>query len=155
MSDDNLINFQRLQITQLHTNAATAVSNAAMSSIAASHANNNLQNIQEQVRALQSQVEFYKYFLAQPLHVIAAKNNDFKKTYEIQQELLATWMVSQRAFKELAIEFGLVAGKTREEIIDQGITAVKEKVLNNQTKHGNNGSELHVDGRSIKEILKK
>jgi multidrug resistance efflux pump len=120
MPDDNLINFQRVQIAQLHTNAATAVSNAAMSGIAASHANHNLQNIQEQVQALQSQVEFYEALLAQPLHVIASRNKNFKKNYEVQQELLADWMVSQKSFKELAIQLGLKIGMKKEDVILQG-----------------------------------
>jgi hypothetical protein len=139
MSDDNLINFQRLQIAQLHTNAATAASNAAMSSIAASQANHNLQNIQEQVRALQSQVEFYKYLFAQPMHVIAANNKDFKKAYESQQELLADWMVSQKSFKELAIQLGSKMRIEKEDVIRLGLKGELD-VLNsaNNLAHNTN-----------------
>lgn len=82
------------------------------------------------------EAEFYKSLLAQPMHVIASSNEDFKKTYEVQQELLASWIVSQRAFKELAIDLGLELGKTKQQVIDEG-TANKGKVLNDQTKHGN------------------
>ena len=92
------------------------------------------------------------------MHVIAANNRDFKKTYEIQQELLASWMVSQRAFRELAIEFGLPTGRTREEIINEGVTTVKEKVLNNQTKHKNNAETSELMSKyseRLKEKLKK
>ena len=87
----------------------------------------------------------------------AANNNDFKKTYELQQELLADWMVSQRAFKELAIGLGLSIGRTKEDVIAEGM-ANEVQVLNNQTKHGNNAEDntfINKYSERLKEKMKK
>lgn len=73
-------------------------------------------------RLLQQEVEYYKELLTKPMQVIAEHNGDFKKTYEEQQALLADWMVSQKAFKELAIQFGFDAhGHTPEQVIEMGL----------------------------------
>ncbi len=63
----------------------------------------------------------YENLLSQPMHVIAEKNQNFKETYEEQQTLLADWMVSQKAFKELAIQFGLEKGMDSSEVIEMGL----------------------------------
>ena len=44
--------------------------------------------------------------LSKPMAEIAAKNGRFRETYDKQQEMLASWIVSQRAFKELAMKYG-------------------------------------------------
>lgn len=102
---------------------------------------------QETINALQNGIDnaarerdFYKNLLSKPMAEIAQHNNEFKATLIIQQQLLANWMVSQRAFKELAIDFGIQLGKTKEEVVKEGISN-KEKVLNNKAKHGNNASD--------------
>ena len=131
---------------------------AAISDSQVKRLKNELAQEKEKTKKAEQEAEYYKNLLSQPMHVIAANNRDFKKTYEIQQELLASWMVSQRAFKELAIEFGLPTGRTREEIINEGVTTVKEKVLNNQTKHKNNAETSELMSKyseRLKEKLKK
>lgn len=100
------------------------------------------------------EVDYYKELLAKPMHVIAAENEDFKRAYEIQQQLLANWMVSQKAFKELAIDLGLQVGKTREEVVAQGM-ANKEKVLNNETKHRNNAEDSTIISPYIEALKNK
>ena len=49
--------------------------------------------------------------LAKPMAEIAAKNGRFRETYDKQQEMLADWIVSQRAFKELAMSMVLLQEK--------------------------------------------
>ena len=78
-------------------------------------------NIAHHNRILKQEVEYYKQLLAQPMQVIAEHNGDFKKTYEEQQTLLADWMVSQKAFKELSIQFGLEKGLEPQEVIEMGL----------------------------------
>ena len=64
----------------------------------------------------------YQALLSKPFQEIASQNGNFKKTYEAQMELMADWMVSQKAFKELAIEFGFDAhGYTPEQVIEMGL----------------------------------
>ncbi|ONU48818.1 hypothetical protein [Burkholderia cenocepacia] len=79
----------------------------------------------------------YKALLSKPMAEIAEKNGDFRETYEKQQEMLASWIASQRAFKEIAMKYGAMAGKTPEEIAAEG-AAAKEIVLTGQSQFGNN-----------------
>ena len=103
---------------------------------------------------LVKEVDYYKDLLAKPMHEIAAENEDFKKAYILQQQLLADWMVSQKAFKELAIDLGLQLGKTKEEVISQG-KANEEKVLNNETQHNNNAQDSKIISPHIENLKNK
>ncbi len=89
------------------------------------------------IKALEDEVEYYKNLLTKPMREIANHNLDFKETYHQQQTILGEWMVSQRAFKELAIHLGIEAGRTKEDIVAEGLEN-DVKVLNNETQHGNN-----------------
>lgn len=90
----------------------------------------------EKIKSLEAEVEYYKNLLTKPMHEIANSNGDFEKTYHEQQTILGEWMVSQRAFKELAIKFGIETGRAKDDVIQEGMDT-KAKVLNNQTEHGN------------------
>jgi hypothetical protein len=48
------------------------------------------------------------------------ENLKLKSEQESQMVLLADWMVSQKAFKELAIQYGLNQGLSIEEVLTQG-----------------------------------
>ncbi len=91
----------------------------------------------------------YENLLAQPMHVIAGQNESFKETYEIQQTLLADWMVSQKAFKELAIQFGLEKGLEPQEVIEMGldkeIDVLEDK--HNQSHKTNFSDSTHSEDR--------
>jgi uncharacterized lipoprotein len=105
---------------------------------------------------LRKEVEFYKELLAQPMQVIAAHNHDFKKTYEEQQTLLADWMVSQKAFKELAIQLGLEKCMSIEEVIeiaqDNVINVLNDK---NNPNHNTNSSDDSFISKRIEVLLEK
>ena len=89
------------------------------------------------------EAEYYKKLLAKPMAEIAQANRSFKETYEKQMELLADWMVSQKAFKELAILFGIEKGLTPDEIRDMGIKKESDVLLNNNNpSHKTNSSDL-------------
>jgi predicted nuclease with TOPRIM domain len=74
----------------------------------------------EKNKKLKQEVEIYRQLLCKPLSAIAENNDNFKKNYEEQMQIMADWMVSQKAFKELAIEFGLEKGLKLEGIIQMG-----------------------------------
>jgi hypothetical protein len=63
---------------------------------------------------------YYRTLLSKPMLEIAEANGAFKQTYEMQMAFVADWMVSQKAFKELAIEFGEKQGLTAQEVIEMG-----------------------------------
>lgn len=96
-----------------------------------------LNNTEAQLAKAQAEAEFYKNLLSKPMAEIAEHNNNFKTAYETQRELMASWIVSQKAFKEVAIDLGIESGKTKEEVIEMAKEA-KGDVLNNETEHGNN-----------------
>ena len=82
---------------------------------------------------------------------IAAENRKFKETYEKQMELLADWMVSQKAFKELAIQFGIEKGLTADEVHQMGLNKKLDVLENkNDPSHKTNsdtikGIDKHID----------
>jgi len=82
--------------------------------------NSQINQQDEKIKKLEQQVEYYRQLLCKPLGAIAENNDNFKKNYEEQMETMADWMVSQKAFKELAIEFGLEKGLKLEGIIQMG-----------------------------------
>lgn len=95
----------------------------------------------------------YEELLAQPMHVIAQQHENFKETYEEQQTILADWMVSQKAFKELAIQFGAEKGLPVQEVIEMGkdkkIDVLEDK---NDPSHKTNASDAPEIGQR-KEVL--
>ncbi|MDP1521665.1 MAG: hypothetical protein Q8M10_00775 [Methylotenera sp.] len=97
----------------------------------------NVNYLQAKLSDAEKEIEYYKNLLTKPMLEIAKVNQDFEKTYQEQQIILGEWMVSQRAFKELAIKLGIEAGMTKDDVM-KSHSENKEKVLNNQTEHGNN-----------------
>lgn len=91
----------------------------------------------EKNKKLEAENLFYKNLLTKPMNEIAALNGDFKETYQEQQTSLGEWIVSQRAFKEIAVKLGLQLDKNKEQVIKEGNEA-EIKVLNNETEYGNN-----------------
>jgi len=120
-----------------------------------------LQNIrlQDQVEELEEEVSEYRKLLCKPMLEIANQNRNFKATYEAQMQIMADWMVSQKAFKELAIQFGFEKGLKSDEVIQMGKDK-KIDVLEN--KHNPNHNSNATDDDFIvkrvdvlKEKLKK
>ena len=83
---------------------------------------------------------YYKQLLSKPMEEIAAQNGDFKATFEKQQEIIADWIVSQKAFRELAIDLGEEFGVSKETMREK-LSEKFKAVLTDNTKHGNNASE--------------
>lgn len=101
-------------------------------------------DLEKKIKKLEEENLFYKNLLTKPFKEIADIDNNFKETYYEQQTKLGEWMVSQRAFKELAIKLGLDAGMTKDDVMTAH-SKNKEKVINNQTEHGNNFIENDKD----------
>lgn len=108
---------------------------------------NSPQPLTNQQKILQEEVEElknYKELLSKPMEEIARQNGAFKETYMKQQELLAQWMLSQRAFKEIAMQYGQKLGKTPEQVVAEG-EATKEAVKNNTTQFNNGLGQKELD----------
>ena len=105
------------------------------------------------------EAEYYQKLLTKPMAEIAQANRNFKETYEAQMELLADWIVSQTAFKELAIQFGIEKGLTTNEVIEMGKNK-KIDVLENRhdISHNTNvGDSVYIGPRveKLKNKIKK
>lgn len=100
--------------------------------------------------------EYYRGLLSKPMNEIAKHNGNFKETYEKQQVLLADWIVSQKAFREVAMKYGTKEGKTKEEINEEGLET-KQKVLLNQSEfaNGNNAQSSELASAKRQELLDK
>lgn len=107
------------------------------------------QLVQNNVK-LESEKQFFENLLSLPMKEIAEKNEKFKETYEAQQLILSKWILSQKAYAETALQIGVEAGKSTDEVKEiytQNITSV----LVNATKYGNNA----VSNTTLKENLNK
>lgn len=111
------------------------------------------QRIYDKGIKLRDELDEYKLLLCKPMSEIAARHGKFNETYEQQMELIATWIVSQKAFKELAIQFGIEKGLSAKEVID--LAAQKKlDVLDskNEPSHNTNiaGSKIITPERAEK-----
>ncbi len=93
----------------------------------------------DEILALKNKVKSYEELLSRPMKEIAKANSDFKKTYEQEQNVLAQWILGQRAYKETAIQLGMSLDMTAEQV--QKMAAPNfTAVLENRTQHGNDAS---------------
>ena len=94
--------------------------------------------------------------LTLPLNEIANKNMIFREKYKQLQIFIADWMVSEKAFRELAIDLGIKSGLTKDEVVNAAVKN-KEKILNNESVHGNNAKDHSLSAfytETLKERLK-
>ena len=115
---------------------------------------NQIQNIelQNKIEELEEEVDEYRKLLCKPMLEIANQNRNFKATYEAQMQIMAEWMVSQKAFKELAIQFGFENGLNKDQVIQMGKDK-KYDVFNNRNnpEHNSNASDGNIIEKYYKE----
>jgi hypothetical protein len=116
-----------------------------------------LRKAKDEITRLQQENEAYKNLLSRPMKEIAEISGDFKKTYDMQQQLLAEWIMGQKAYRETAMQLGMALDMTPEQV--QKVAAPNyTAVLENRTQHGNNADEsplLNNHAASILAIRKK
>lgn len=126
-------------------NIATEVERQSNARVAQIQSDNSLQLKGNNVR-LQQEVEQFKAQLIQAQQEI----NE-------QKQLISNWIVSQKAFKELAIEFGFEDGLSLEEVLEMG-EQKKLDVLDNKNnpKHGSNISDISgIPEKCLEQTRKK
>ena len=114
------------------------------------------ESLKRQLSNAEDTAEEYEQLLCKPMLEIAQQNGDFKQTYEKQMEIMADWMVSQKAFKELAIEFGFDDGLQPDEVIKMGLDKEID-VLNNKhdPSHKSNSTDGNVIAPHRDKLIKK
>jgi hypothetical protein len=111
-----------------------------------------------EIAQLQAEVDKYKKLLSRPMQEIAEISGDFKKTYDMQQQLLAEWIMGQKAYRETAMQLGMALNMAPEQV--QKVAAPNyTAVLENRTKFGNNANDgtptLAAHAETILAIRKK
>ncbi|WP_080962020.1 hypothetical protein [Chromobacterium subtsugae] len=83
------------------------------------------------------ELEGLEYLLSRPMAEIAQKIPAFKDTYLKEQEILAQWILKQKAFAEIAMQYGQALGKTPDQVTAEANQA-QEVVKDGGSKFGNN-----------------
>ena len=99
----------------------------------------------EKAKAMASSVGFYKILLSRPMAEIAELNADFAETYYVQNQHMSDWMLSQKAFKELALDFGSTLGLSEEQVYNEYLLRVSEVAANEREEKIEHGFERHRD----------
>ena len=83
----------------------------------------DLHRINERLKAekeissdLAEDVMFYKSLLSRPMAEIAKYNVDFAAAFKMQQQIMSDWILSQKAYKELALDLAFEMGIPSDEI---------------------------------------
>lgn len=99
---------------------------------------------------LQQQIAQYKLLLGKPMAEIAHFDANFKQMYEKQMAVLGEWIVSQKAFKELAIQLGKGIGMSLQDVTNRG-NQLKLDVLcdKHDPAHGTNANDVDVVANRI------
>lgn len=121
-----------------------------------------IKNATDEILALKNRNQELENLLSRPLKQIAQEHPAFKNNYEalinaykeVQDEILAGWILSQKAYKETAMQVGIEAGKTPEEIKEMA-KKNEEVVLNNQSEidQGNNASTSKILTENLSAII--
>jgi hypothetical protein len=113
----------------------------------AEQAHLNIKKNQEQVELIyESSNNLSRAIKAEKKLKEVEKDLDYFKsklhTYKTEQELMAEWMVSQKAFKELAIRFGFEKKLSKEEVIQMAEEKMEDVLDNkNPPDHRTNASD--------------
>ena len=118
-SSNNLANFMLQQSEEIHQNnmnrirqdmnESTHRTNLAIAQREANEAAFRAQN-------MESDLGFYRNLLTRPMEEIAAYSLEFAKTYRKQQFILSSWVLSQKALRDLAYDLGFTLGFTEQKV---------------------------------------
>lgn len=113
--------------------------------------------LEAELRESKKEVQVHRELLSRPMKEIADVSGDFKKTYEIQQQMLAEWIMGQKAYRETAMQLGIALEMTPEQV--QKVAAPNyTAVIENRTTHGNDATTsptLSTYASAILEARKK
>lgn len=112
--------------------------------------------LNNELQQAKAEIEDYEYLLCKPMHEIAKINGNFREMYEEQQTIIADWMVSQKGFKELAIQFGFEKGLTTEETLKMGVEKEIDVLQDkHDPEHKTNAGNSIVIGQRKEKLIKK
>lgn len=74
---------------------------------------------------------FYRSLLSRPFSEIAKYNVDFAKAFEVQQQIMSDWILSQKAYKDLALDLGFQMGIPLTDV-EKGYVERANKIANGE-----------------------
>lgn len=113
-------------------------------------------HLEEKNKGLKEEIEEFRALMRKPMLEIANNDRFFKANYDAQMLLMADWMVSQKAFKELAIQFGFEKGLKPDEVMKIG-SEKKIDVLEcrNNPTHGTNSDTSEIISKRKEALIEK
>ena len=98
----------------------------------------------------------YGFLLSQPLHEIAEHNHLFRENYDAVMQDFASWAILAKAYKELAIQFGLEKGLSVEQVQNMSNSKCVDAMNNkNETSHKTNASDHPGLARYFEQLRSK
>jgi hypothetical protein len=99
-----------------------------------------IDRLEAEAQKLKDENKMYRELLSRPMREIAEVSGDFRKTYFAQQQNIAEWIMSQRAYRETAVQLGIALDMTPEQV--QKVAAPNyTAVLENRTQHGHDAKD--------------
>lgn len=106
---------------------------------------------------VQRKICFYEELLKHNVETIATHSKDFEKTLSRELDLMSKWMLSQKGFKEIALQFGSILGLSIDEILDKA-TLKSIEVANDLQKSNSDTSNYSLSNNDrlerVKELVK-
>lgn len=91
---------------------------------------------------LRKEIAKLNNLLKQPSNIIAQYHQGFSETYIKDKEILANWMVWQKAFQEIAIQLGSELGLSQQEVIEKAKANYSLVLTNsNEPSHDTNSTD--------------
>ncbi len=95
-----------------------------------------------EIARLRQQINSLNDLLNQPSNIIAQYHQGFSETYIKDKEILANWMVWQKAFQEVAIQLGSELGLSQQEVIEKAKANYSLVLTNsNDPSHDTNSAD--------------
>lgn len=106
--------------------------------------------------AASGSIAYYKRVnkeLTEKTQLLQEVNEKLRATNEDLRVTLADWIVSQRAFRELAMKYGALAGKTTKEIVNESSVAEEAVLLNEAKMSAHNNVDTCPSAKPYKDRL--
>lgn len=149
---NDLVRHAESNARDARSKANDAAHESEMAQIKLNKAKREIAQLQEQVAAANQEASAYKELLSRPMREIAGVSGDFKKAYEMQQQLLAEWIMGQKAYRETAMQLGIKLEMTPEQV-QKAAAPNFTAVLENRTQHGNDAKDIPLLAQHAEAIL--
>lgn len=161
MPDNELENFHKYFdcLSKNNPEEKPLIPNSDEDKYALARAKSEIKKLESEKKELKKQLDSMSKLLSQPLQDISKISPEFKINYEKIMENYALELITQRAFKELAIQYGSKLGISKDSVFIAGIEKEIDVVENrNNPAHAtvaNSSSVISARLSTLKSIVYK